>query len=166
MLYLSRLLMRSTKFSSPAIIIISDRTDLDDQLSKDFTNAKDFIGDENIINIESRADLRSRLSGIESGGVFLTTVQKFAEDDEITVRLVYEGRSAKVNLDYNKVDEIEKYYKNAVAQGASEYHVELSQKAIAKMEVVLGDSDRIKAIAKDFINHYELRIGQLRFKTS
>ncbi len=244
MLYLSRLLMRSTAFSSPTIIIISDRTDLDDQLSKDFTNAKDFIGDENIINIESRADLRARLRGRESGGVFLTTVQKFAEDaeilsdrtniicisdeahrsqvnldlkvkideekgvtksygfakylhdslpnatyvgftgtpidktlevfgdivdqytmfesvnDEITVRLVYEGRAAKVNLDYNKVQEIETYYANAVAEGASEYHVEASQKAIAKMEVVLGDADRIKAIAKDFISHYEKRLEE------
>ncbi|MGV0958063.1 type I restriction endonuclease subunit R [Empedobacter falsenii] len=244
MLYLSRLLMRSTEFSSPTIIIISDRTDLDDQLSKDFTNAKKFIGDENIINIESRADLRARLRGLESGGVYLTTVQKFAEDDEIlsdrtniicisdeahrsqvnldlkvkidvekgvtksygfakylhdslpnatyvgftgtpidktlevfgdvvdqytmfesvndeiTVRLVYEGRAAKVNLDYNKVQEIEQYYENAVAEGASEYHVEASQKAIANMEVVLGDGDRIKAIAQDFIAHYENRIKE------
>ena len=244
MLYLSRLLMRSTEFASPTIIIISDRTDLDDQLSKDFTNAKKFIGDENIINIESRADLRNRLQGIESGGVYLTTVQKFAEDadilsdrtniicisdeahrsqvnldlkvkideekgvtksygfakylhdslpnatyvgftgtpidktlevfgevvdqytmfesvnDEITVRLVYEGRAAKVNLDYNKVQEIEQYYENAVAEGASEYHVEASQKAIAKMEVVLGDGDRIKAIAKDFVEHYENRLEE------
>lgn len=245
MLYLSRLLMRSTDFASPTIIIISDRTDLDDQLSKDFTNAKDFIGDENIINIESRADLRERLRGRESGGVFLTTVQKFAEDadilsdrnniicisdeahrsqvnldlkikidhdkktvtksygfakylhdslpnatyvgftgtpidktlevfgnvvdaytmfesvnDEITVRLVYEGRAAKVNLDYKKVDEIEKYYNTAVAEGASEYHVEASQKAIANMEVVLGDRDRIRAIVQDFIDHYEKRIEE------
>ncbi|TDS59625.1 type I restriction endonuclease subunit R [Myroides indicus] len=244
MLYLSRLLMRSTDFASPTIIIISDRTDLDDQLSKDFTNAKKFIGDENIINIESRADLRDRLRGIESGGVYLTTVQKFAEDadilsdrtniicisdeahrsqvnldlkvkideekgvtksygfakylhdslpnatyvgftgtpidktlevfgnvvdqytmfesvnDEITVRLVYEGRAAKVNLDYNKVQEIEQYYENAVAEGASEYHVEASQKAIAKMEVVLGDGDRIKAIASDFVEHYENRLEE------
>ncbi|WP_291049488.1 MULTISPECIES: type I restriction endonuclease subunit R [unclassified Empedobacter] len=244
MLYLTRLLMRSTDFASPTIIIISDRTDLDDQLSKDFTNAKKFIGDENIINIESRADLRARLRGIESGGVYLTTVQKFAEDaeilsnrtniicisdeahrsqvnldlkvkidevkgvtksygfakylhdslpnatyvgftgtpidktlevfgdvvdqytmfesvnDEITVRLVYEGRAAKVNLDYNKVQEIENYYENAVAEGASEYHVEASQKAIAKMEVVLGDGDRIKAIAKDFVEHYENRLEE------
>ena len=57
MLFLTRLLMRSTKFSSPTIIIISDRTDLDDQLSKDFTNAKDFIGDENIC-------FRARRSGV------------------------------------------------------------------------------------------------------
>lgn len=243
MLFLSRLLMRSTKFSSPTIIIISDRTDLDDQLSRDFTNAKDFIGDENIINIESREDLRARLRGRESGGVFLTTVQKFAEDDkilsdrnniicisdeahrsqvnldlkikideagvkktygfakylhdslpnatyvgftgtpidktldvfgeivdsytmlesvadEITVRLVYEGRAARVNLDHSKVVEIEKYYDNAVAEGASEYHVEASQKAIAKMESVLGDPDRIKAIAQDFIQHYESRVAE------
>lgn len=244
MLYLTRLLMRSTDFASPTIIIISDRTDLDDQLSKDFTNAKDFIGDENIINIESRTDLRLRLRGRESGGVFLTTVQKFAEDDEIlsdrtniicisdeahrsqvnldlkvklddekgvtksygfakylhdslpnatyvgftgtpidktlevfgdvvdqytmfesvndeiTVRLVYEGRAAKVNLDYNKVQEIEAYYDNAVAEGASEYHVEASQKSIAKMEIVLGDIDRIKAIANDFIKHYENRLEE------
>jgi len=244
MLYLSRLLMRSTDFASPTIIIISDRTDLDNQLSTDFTNAKKFIGDENIINIESRTDLRDRLRGIESGGVYLTTVQKFAEDaeilsnrtniicisdeahrsqvnldlkvkidedkgvtksygfakylhdslpnatyvgftgtpidktlevfgdvvdqytmfesvnDEITVRLVYEGRAAKVNLDYNKVQEIESYYENVVAEGASEYHVEASQKAIANMEVVLGDTDRIKAIAKDFIEHYENRLEE------
>ena len=243
MLYLSRLLMRSTLFSSPTIVIISDRTDLDDQLSRDFTNAKDFIGDENIINIESRDELRNRLRGIESGGVFLTTVQKFTEDteilsdrtnivcisdeahrsqinldlkvkidengvqksygfakylhdslpnatyvgftgtpvdrtldvfgpvidsytmfesvnDEITVRLVYEGRAAKVNLDSGKVQEIENYYATVVAEGASEYHVESSQKAITKMEVVLGDSDRIKAIAKDFVTHYEKRLQE------
>ncbi|KZE76713.1 type I restriction endonuclease [Myroides marinus] len=244
MLYLTRLLMRSTDFASPTIIIISDRTDLDDQLSKDFTNAKGFIGDANIINIESRADLRDKLRGRESGGVFLTTVQKFAEDemilsdrnnivcisdeahrsqvnldlkvkiddekgvtksygfakylhdslpnatyvgftgtpidktldvfgdvvdqytmfesvnDEITVRLVYEGRAAKINLDYNKVQEIEQYYENAVAEGTSEYHVEASQKSIAKMEVVLGDIDRIAAIVKDFIEHYENRLEE------
>lgn len=244
MLYLSRLLMRSTEFASPTIIIISDRTDLDDQLSKDFTNAKNFIGDENIINIESRADLRARLGGIESGGVFLTTVQKFSEDteilsartniicisdeahrsqvnldlkikvdnekgvsqsygfakylhdslpnatyvgftgtpidktlevfgpvidqytmfesvnDEITVRLVYEGRAAKINLDNNKVQEIENYYENAMREGATEYHVEASQNAITKMEVVLGDTDRIKAIANDFIEHYEKRLEE------
>lgn len=244
MLYLSRLLMRSMDFASPTIVIISDRTDLDDQLSKDFTNAKDFIGDENIINIGSRSDLRARLRGRESGGVFLTTVQKFAEDieilsdrsniicisdeahrsqinldlkvkidedkgvtksygfakylhdslpnatyvgftgtpidktlevfgdvvdqytmfesvnDEITVRLVYEGRAAKVNLNYDKVKEIETYYENVAAEGASDYHIEASQKAIAKMEVVLGDSDRIKAIAQDFITHYEKRLEE------
>ncbi len=80
--------------------------------------------------------------------------------DEITVRLVYEGRGAKVNLNHSKVVEIEQYYQNAVAEGASEYHVEASQKAIAKMEVILGDPGRIEAIAQDFISHYEKRIEE------
>lgn len=49
MLFLTRLLMKSTHFSSPTIVLITDRTDLDEQLSGQFTSAKDFIGDENIV---------------------------------------------------------------------------------------------------------------------
>jgi len=44
MLYLTRLLMKSVEFASPTIVLITDRTDLDDQLSGQFTNAKGFIG--------------------------------------------------------------------------------------------------------------------------
>src|SRR5690554_2627174 len=244
MLYLSRLLMRSTDFASPTIIIISDRTDLDDQLSKDFTNAKKFIGDENIINIESRADLRDRLRGIESGGVYLTTVQKFAEDaeilsdrtniicisdeahrsqvnldlkvkiddekgvtksygfakylhdslpnatyvgftgtpidatldvfgkvvdaytmtesvrDEITVRIVYEGRAAKVALHNSELEKIEKYYEQAADEGANEYQIEESKKATATMNAILGDPDRLLKLAEDFVTHYEKRVSE------
>lgn len=49
MLYLTRLLMKSDYFESPTIVLITDRTDLDDQLSEQFTNAKKFIGDDTII---------------------------------------------------------------------------------------------------------------------
>jgi hypothetical protein len=45
MLYLTRLLMKSEHFESPTIVFITDRTDLDDQLSGQLTNAKSFIGD-------------------------------------------------------------------------------------------------------------------------
>jgi type I restriction enzyme R subunit len=63
MLFLSRLLMKSEDFASPTLVLITDRTDLDDQLSKQFTNAKGFIGDEEIISVESRSELRARLGG-------------------------------------------------------------------------------------------------------
>lgn len=43
MLYLSRILMKSTHFKSPTIILITDRKDLDDQLSAQFTNAKNSL---------------------------------------------------------------------------------------------------------------------------
>ena len=80
MLFLTRLLMRSTFFHSPTIVVITDRTDLDDQLSKQFIASKKYIGDETVVSIESRDKLREELQGRTSGGVYLTTIQKFTED--------------------------------------------------------------------------------------
>lgn len=80
MLFLSRLLMKSKALCSPTIILITDRTDLDDQLSRLLLNAKQFVGDSVIEQVESRDDLRNKLQGRTSGGVFLTTIQKFSKD--------------------------------------------------------------------------------------
>lgn len=79
MLFLARLLMKSTELKSPTIILITDRTDLDEQLSNNFVQSKDFIGDKDVISIESRDDLKTKLFNKASGGVYLTTIQKFTE---------------------------------------------------------------------------------------
>ena len=86
MLYLTRLLMKSEHFASPTIVLITDRTDLDDQLVAQFINAKKFIGDDTVQSVESRTDLREKLQGRQSGGVFLTTIQKFTEDTELLTK--------------------------------------------------------------------------------
>ncbi|MCR5036127.1 MAG: type I restriction endonuclease subunit R [Bacteroidales bacterium] len=80
MLFLCRLLMKSKALCSPTIILITDRTDLDDQLSRLLLNAKQFVGDSVIEQVESREDLKAKLQGRTSGGVFLTTIQKFSKD--------------------------------------------------------------------------------------
>ena len=80
MLFLTRLLMKSKALCSPTIILITDRTDLDDQLSRLLLNAKQFVGDSVIEQVESREDLQDKLQGRTSGGVFLTTIQKFSKD--------------------------------------------------------------------------------------
>ena len=243
MLYLTRLLMKSKHFESPTIVLITDRTDLDDQLSGQFTNAKQFIGDNVVISVESRADLRTNLQGRNSGGVFLTTIHKFTEDtelltertnvicisdeahrsqtnldqkiivtsqgvrktygfakylhdslpnatfvgftgtpidatldvfgevidaytmtesvrDEITVRIVYEGRAAKVALHNSELEKIEKYYEEAAEAGANEYQIEKSKKATATMNAILGDPDRLLKLAEDFVQHYENRVNE------
>ena len=72
--------MRSREFASPTIIHITDRADLDTQLSEQFGTAKKFIGDDCVVEVESRAKLREYLAGRTSGGVFLTTIHKFTED--------------------------------------------------------------------------------------
>jgi type I restriction enzyme, R subunit len=243
MLFLARLLMKSVDLSSPTIVLITDRTDLDDQLSGLFTNGKGYIGDESVISVESRDHLRELLKGRNSGGIFLTTIHKFTEDtelltertnvicisdeahrsqvnldqklkitedgvkrtfgfakylhdslpnatyvgftgtpidatldvfgevvdaytmtesvaDEITVPIVYEGRAAKVILDNSKLQEIEKYYDKCADDGASDYAIEDSKKTMANMGAILGDPQRIEALAADFVAHYEKRIDE------
>ena len=70
MLFLARLLMKSRELHSPTILFITDRTDLDDQLSKQVLNARKFIGDDTIKQVESRDQLKKLLEGRPSGGVF------------------------------------------------------------------------------------------------
>ncbi len=245
MLYLTRLLMKSEYFESPTIVLITDRTDLDDQLSGQFTNAKNFIGDNTVVSVESRANLRELLQGRQSGGVFLTTIHKFTEDtellsdrtnvicisdeahrsqvnldqkvvvnqkdktvkktygfakylhdslpnatfvgftgtpidatldvfgkvvdaytmtesvkDEITVRIVYEGRAAKVLLNNSKLKEIEDYYAKCAEMGSNENQIEQSKKEMAQMYAIIGDPDRLKEVAFDFVKHYEQRVSE------
>lgn len=243
MLFLTRMLMKSIYFHSPTILLITDRTDLDDQLSKQFISSKNYIGDETVVSIDSREKLRQELQGRESGGVYLTTIQKFTEDlslltdrsnvicisdeahrsqinldqkvritesgvertygfakylhdslpnatyvgftgtpvdgtievfgvvvdaytmteavrDGITVNLVYDGRAARVTINQDKVREIEEYYDFCVREEANEYQVEESKKSVANMEIIIGDPDRLRVVAEDFINHYETRVAE------
>lgn len=243
MLFLTRMLMKSKHFHSPTIVVITDRTDLDDQLSKLFVGSKSYIGDNTVVSIDSREALRKELQGRESGGVYLTTIQKFTEDlqlltdrsnvicisdeahrsqinldqklritesgvsrtygfakylhdslpnatyvgftgtpidgtievfggvvdaytmteavqDGITVNLVYDGRAARVTLDQDKVREIEEYYARCEAEGANEYQIEESQKAVAHLDMIIGDPDRLRSVAEDFISHYETRVAE------
>lgn len=243
MLFLTRILMKSPFFSSPTIVLITDRIDLDDQLSWQFTNAKRFIWDENIVSVETREDLKKMLHWKKSWWVFLMTIHKFTEDikllsdrsniicisdeahrsvtnldqkikvtkkwvektygfakylhdslpnatyvwftwtpidktvevfgdvvdaytmkesveDKITVPIIYEWRAAKVLLDDSKLKDIEWYYKQCEEDWANEYQIEESKKAVANMEVILGDPDRVRAVAIDFVEHYETRIKE------
>ncbi len=105
MLFLTRLLMKSEYFSSPTIVLITDRTDLDDQLSTQFVNAKNFVGDNSIMSVESRTHLRELLQDRQSGGVFLTTIHKFTEDTELltdrnnVICISDEAHRSQLNLD-------------------------------------------------------------------
>ena len=83
-----------------------------------------------------------------------------AVEDGITVNLVYDGRAAKVTLNQAKVQEIEDYYDQCAEEGSNEHQIEESKKAVAKLDVIIGDPDRLRAVAEDFINHYETRVAE------
>jgi type I restriction enzyme R subunit len=82
MLFISRLLMLREResFRNPTIVIIVDRDDLDTQTSELFVASKKYLHDSNVRSIESRQDLIDELSGRLSGGVYITTIQKFCEN--------------------------------------------------------------------------------------
>ena len=52
--------------------------------------------------------------------------------DDITVRIVYEGRAAKVMLKNEKLNEIEEYYRQVAEEGANEYQIEESKNVLKK----------------------------------
>ena len=70
--------------------------------------------------------------------------------DEITVRIVYEGRAAKVLLDNAKLQEIEDYYTQCAEDGASDYAIE-EQTGQCADELDPWRPGRIKAVAEDFV---------------
>jgi type I restriction enzyme R subunit len=83
MLFLARKLVKtnSEEFKNPTVVVIVDREDLDNQTTERFASCKKYLNDsENVKSIDSRSDLKETLSTTQSGGVFITTVQKFAED--------------------------------------------------------------------------------------
>ncbi|MCL2183281.1 MAG: HsdR family type I site-specific deoxyribonuclease [Chitinispirillia bacterium] len=82
MLFLARLLMHRDRgtFKNPTIVVIVDRDDLDTQTSERFVVSKKYLRDSNVKSIESRKDLTDELGGKASGGVYITTIQKFCEE--------------------------------------------------------------------------------------
>ncbi len=109
MLFLTRLIMHEESLHSPTVLLITDRSDLDDQLSTQFLNSKKFIGDNSVVEMESREQLKDLLAKTASGGVYLTTVQKFAEEfGEVSTRtniicISDEAHRTQNNLDFKTV---------------------------------------------------------------
>ena len=81
MLFLSRLIAQRDNevFNNPTIIILTDREDLDTQTSELFVTATKYLHEEDVRSIESRDDMEKTLKNRPSGGVYITTIQKFCE---------------------------------------------------------------------------------------
>lgn len=81
---------------------------------------------------------------------------KDAVEDGATVKILYESRLAKVNLDENGRRLIEEFDKEL----EQDEEVTEKQKAKAKwtkLEAIVGNVDRIKNLAKDIVTHFEKR---------
>ncbi len=249
MLFLARYLKKHTNLN-PTILIIVDREDLETQAAGLFESSKEFLGDDSVKSFNSRNDLKKEFLSRKTGGVFITTVQKFCETtgflsncsniicfsdeahrsqlnlgetleinnvgecadecgafvkfgfaqylrdafpnatfvgfsgtpivetvqvfgpivdkytmrqavaDGITVPLKYEARLARIVLDTKKAHEIEEYYSQCEKEGTDAEKVESSRRAMSRLEVILGDDDRLDRMAKDIAMHYESYVAE------
>ncbi len=119
MLFLSRRLITSSDLKTPTIILLTDRTDLDDQLSETFEASKEYLVGKNTMNVPTREVLNQKVRGVTSGGIFLMTVQKFDENVKLLsdrnniICISDEAHRTQVNLDATlKIDDdgIKKHY--------------------------------------------------------
>lgn len=81
MLFLARQLALRCReqLGSPTVLIIVDREDLETQSGKLFCRSKQYLEDEAVKVFETRAELAEEMSLRKTGGVYITTIQKFAE---------------------------------------------------------------------------------------
>lgn len=246
MLFLARQLALRCKnqLGSPTILIIVDREDLENQSGKLFCKSKRYLEDEAVKIFESRRELAEEMTIRKTGGIYITTIQKFAEttgllteranvicmsdeahrtqnnlgsklhisngtsgvgakitygfakylrdalpnatyvgftgtpidetvhvfgdvvdqytmkqseEDGITVPIKYDPRLARVFLDNEQAEKVEEYYRLCADEGATDEDIARSKAAMSSMQVIIGDEDVLKRVAKDIIADYKKR---------
>ena len=258
MLFLTRQLALRCKsqLGSPTILIIVDREDLETQSGKLFCRSKKYLEDDAVKVFESRRELAEEMSTRKTGGVYITTIQKFAEDtgllteranvicmsdeahrtqnnlgakmiindgskeksnvlnnekigakvtygfatylrnalpnatyvgftgtpidetvhvfgqvvdqytmkeseeDGITVPIKYDPRLARVFMNREQAEKVEAYYKLCADEEATEEDIAKSKAAMSSMQVIIGDDDVLRRVARDIIDDYERRTSE------
>lgn len=76
--------------------------------------------------------------------------------DGATVRIYYESRLAKLNLDEEKIPELDREFEE-LTEGEEESASQKTKAKWTQLEAIVGHPKRIEAIAADFIQHFETR---------
>lgn len=79
-----------------------------------------------------------------------------AVEDGATVKIYYENRFIKLDLNKDLIDKIDDEFKDIMSQ-QEERIVESKKRDITKMEAIIGAKNRIKTLAEDLVAHWEMR---------
>lgn len=71
------------EFRNPTVVMVTDRNDLDGQLYETFADSSWSLR-ASPVQADSRDDLRQHLSEVQAGGIFFTTINKFAPEQGLT----------------------------------------------------------------------------------
>ena len=94
MAFLARqLAMRCTdvkEMGAPTVVMIVDRDELQEQGAQLFTRSREFLGLGEVRVVPTRKALREELAARESGGFYITTIQKFCDREDDPIGLLSE----------------------------------------------------------------------------
>ena len=79
MVFFAKLLQQT--LSSPTIVVLTDRNDLDNQLYRQFARCAEFLR-QTPVQADSRVHLKELLAGRQANGIFFSTMQKFEESEQ------------------------------------------------------------------------------------
>ncbi len=163
--------MRETAMENPTIVVITDRNDLDGQLFGVFSLSQDLLR-EQPVQVDTRGDLRSKLTNRPSGGIVFATIQKFMPGEDEDVFPVLSDRSNIVVI----ADEAHRTQygfsaslkvSNKVAEGAARYQVGYAQHLrdalpnatfVAFTGTPVSSEDRdTRAVFGDYIHVYDMQ---------
>jgi type I restriction enzyme R subunit len=163
---------------NPTIVVLTDRNDLDEQLSKTFSRCKNLLR-QPPAPVTTRSELREKLK-VDSGGVVFTTVQKFfPEEKGDRYPLLSNRRNIVVMADeahrsqYDFIDGFARHMRDALPNasfiGFTGTPIELSDK---NTRAVFGDYISIYDIQRAVQDkatvpiYYEGRLAKLALKES
>ncbi|MEK6287887.1 MAG: type I restriction endonuclease subunit R [Acidobacteriota bacterium] len=166
------------KMENPAIVVLTDRNDLDDQLFGTFARCKDLLR-QPPVQAADRADLREKLK-VASGGVVFTTIQKFFPDEKADRHPVLsERRNIVVIADeahrsqYDFIDGFARHMRDALPNASFiGFTGTPIEKTDANTRAVFGDYISVYDIQRAVIDgatvpiYYESRLAKLELKES
>ncbi|MGF0168766.1 type I restriction endonuclease subunit R [Streptomyces koyangensis] len=157
MVLATTMVMKDPALLNPTVVVITDRTDLDDQLYSTFFESE--ILPEEPKQVHTRAELREKLAAKRVGGILFTTLQKFGrtkaeKDSGADHPLLSDRRNIVVVVDeahrshYDRLDGYARHLRDALP------HATL----LAFTGTPISEADRnTREVFGDYIDVYDLK---------
>ncbi len=99
-------------------------------------------------------DLGDRSTVAVFGDTIDTYDMTQAVEDEATVKIYYENRIIKLDVNEDELSEIDEEFEE-LTEGQEEFEKEKNKGKWSRLEAVVGSPNRVKKLAEDIVNHYE-----------
>ncbi|MBL0718090.1 MAG: type I restriction endonuclease subunit R [Alphaproteobacteria bacterium] len=181
MMFLAGLIEKDIDLKNPTILVITDRIALDSQLYKTFSKGKMILAS-TPVSIEKSSELKTKLEGIQSGGIYFSTLQKFGIKKKIKNELSFQELSSRDNI-IIIVDEAHRSH-NGIEDGSARYlrdafpnatFIGFTGTPIEKghndTRAIFGEDNDIYDMRQSILDgatvpiHYEARLAQVKLNT-